>query len=129
MAKPFLRAFAAAVAALGALVVAGCLLFYFLNSPSPGIPAEGRIFRVQKGESLAVIASRLQEQGLVRSSALVKVLARLTGSDGRYQSGYFRIHRGDSTVGIHTLLVSGYQEQIKVTIPEGWSLKKIAQHL
>jgi UPF0755 protein len=32
-------------------------------------------------------------------------------------------------VDIHTLLVSGYQEQIKVTIPEGWTLKKIAQHL
>jgi UPF0755 protein len=129
MIKPFLRAFAAAVAALGALAVAGGLVFYFLNSPSPGIPEEGRFFRVQRGESLAGIAGRLKAEGLVRSSALIKLVARLTGSDGRYQSGYFRIHPGDSTVDVHNLLVSGYQEQIKVTIPEGWSLKKIAQHL
>jgi UPF0755 protein len=129
MVKPFMRAFVAVVAVLGALIATGFLAFYFLNSPAPGIPAEGRFFPVQKGESLAGIASRLQAEGLVRSSALVKLVARLTGSDGRYQSGYFRIRRGDSTVDIHTLLVSGYQEQIKVTIPEGWSLKKIAQHL
>lgn len=129
MVKPFLRAFAAVVAALGALAAAGGLTFYFLNSPSPAIPAEGRFFRVQKGESLSAIAARLKEEGLIRSPLLLKVLARLTGSELRYKSGYFRIRRGDSAVDIHTLLVSGYQEQIKVTIPEGWTLKKIAQHL
>jgi UPF0755 protein len=129
MARHFLRPLATVVAVLGVLAVAGFLVFYLLNSPAPGIPEEGRFFRVQRGESLAGIAGRLQAEGLVRSAALVKLVARLTGSDDRYQSGYFRIHRRDSTVDIHTLLVSGYQEQIKVTIPEGWSLKKIAQHL
>jgi UPF0755 protein len=129
MFKPFRRAFAAAVAALGALAVAGGLFFYFLNSPSPTIPAEGRFFRVQKGETLSAIAARLKEEGLIRSPLLLKVLARVTGSELRYKSGYFRIRSDDSTVDIHTLLVSGYQEQIKVTIPEGWTLKKIAQHL
>jgi UPF0755 protein len=129
MVKPFLRAFAAVVAALAALALVGGLTFYFLNSPSPAIPAEGRFFRVQKGENLSAIAARLKEEGLIRSPLLLKALARLTGSELRYKSGYFRIRRGDTAVDIHTLLVSGYQEQIKVTIPEGWTLKKIAQHL
>jgi UPF0755 protein len=129
MAKPFLRAFAAAVAVLGALAAIGGLTFYFLNSPSPAIPAEGRFFRVQKGESLSLIAARLKEEGLLRSPLLIKVLARLTGSELRYKSGFFRIRRGDTALDIHTLLVSGYQEQIKVTIPEGWTLKQIARHL
>jgi len=129
MTRGFLRAFAAAAAALGVLAAAGLLMFHYLNSPSPLIPEEGRIFRVQRGESSAAIASRLQRQGLVRSSTLLRLMARLTRSDGRYQSGYFRIRRGDSTADIHALLVSGHQEQIKVTIPEGWTLKRIARHL
>ena len=56
-------------------------------------------------------------------------MARLTGKQGSYKSGYFRLLPGDSAVDVHNLLVSGYQEQVKVTIPEGWTLKKIAGHL
>jgi UPF0755 protein len=113
------------VAAAGALAGA----FLALNSPSPGIPAEGKLFAVRPGENLGGIAARLEREGLVRSALFLKLLARLSGTQGRYKSGYFRLLPGDSALEVHRLLVSGYQEQIKVTIPEGWSLKKIAAHL
>jgi len=32
-------------------------------------------------------------------------------------------------VDVHDLLVAGYQEQVKLTIPEGWTLKKIARYM
>jgi UPF0755 protein len=129
MAKRFVRGVIAACAAAGILAIGGAALFYRLNSPSPGIPAEGRTFPVRRGESLGGIAERLQQEGLVRSALFLKVMARLTGTQGSYQSGYFRILPGDSAVDVHNLLVSGYQEQVKVTIPEGWTLKKIAGYL
>ncbi len=123
------RGFAVAAAAIVASAAVLAVLFYALNSPSPGMPAEGKIFAVRPGENLGGIAARLEQEGLVRSALFMKVLARLTGTQGRYKSGYFRLLPGDSALDVHNLLVSGYQEQIKVTIPEGWTLKKIAGHL
>jgi UPF0755 protein len=125
------RKFARGILAAGiaALALGGAALVYALNSPSPGIPAGGRIFPVRRGETLAAIADRLQREGLIRSSRLLKALARLSGRQSSYKSGYFRIAPGDSTLDVHKLLVSGYQEQVKVTIPEGWTLKQIATYL
>jgi len=113
----------------GVLALLGGALFYSLNLPAPGIPAEGRTFRVRKGETLGGIADRLKQEGLVRSALFLRLLGRLTGSENRYQTGFFRVKPGDSTVDVHSLLISGYQEQVKITIPEGWTLKKIAQVL
>ena len=123
------RELLAAGAAVVVLAVGLTVLFYALNSPSPAIPAEGKIFAVRPGENLGGIAARLQQEGLVRSALFLQVLARLTGKEGSYKSGYFRLLPGDSAMEVHNLLVSGYQEQVKVTIPEGWTLKKIAAHL
>jgi UPF0755 protein len=119
----------AACAAAGALVVGLAASSALLASSSPDIPAEGRIFAVRPGQSLGQIADQLQAEGLVRSALFLRAWARLTGTQGRYKSGYFRILPGDSALDVHKLLVSGYQEQVKVTIPEGWTLKKIAGHL
>jgi len=128
MSKRFVRGLLAACAA-GVLAAGAAALLYRLNSPSPGIPAGGVLFPVRPGESLRGIAGRLQQEGLVRSALFLQALARLTGTQGSYKSGYFRIQPGDSSVEVHNLLVSGYQEQVKVTIPEGWTLKKIAGYL
>jgi len=128
MARRWVRGVIAACA-VAALAAGAAALLYGLGSPSPDIPAEGRIVAVRPGESLGTIAGRLQAEGLVRSAFFLEALARLTGTQGSYKSGYFRILPGDSAVDVHNLLVSGYQEQVKVTIPEGWSLKKIAAHL
>jgi UPF0755 protein len=119
------------LAAAAVLITAAGLavLIYALNSPSPGIPAQGKLFAVRPGENLGQITARLQQEGLVRSALFLQVLARLTGTQGSYKSGYFRLLPGDSALDVHNLLVSGYQEQIKVTIPEGWTLKQIARHL
>ena len=121
------------LAAVGAAVLVSAVglgvLIYALNSPAPGIPAQGKIFAVPAGENLRQITARLQRDGLVRSALFLRVVARLTGTQGRYKSGYFRLLPGDTALDVHNLLVSGYQEQVKVTIPEGWTLKKIAAHL
>ncbi len=119
---------AAGAAVLVAAVGLGALL-WALNSPAPGIPAQGKIFAVRPGENLRQISARLQRDGLVRSALFLRAVARLTRTQGSYKSGYFRLLPGDTALDVHNLLVSGYQEQVKVTIPEGWTLKKIAAHL
>ena len=64
------RGLLAAGAAVVVLAVGLTVILYALNSPSPGIPAEGKIFAVRPGETLGGIAARLQQEGLVRSAAV-----------------------------------------------------------
>ena len=102
---------------------------YYLNSPSTYISEESHVFKVPQGEPLTAIADRLERDRLIRSALLLKLLSKVSRTDGSIKSGYFRILPGDSTIDIHNILVSGYQEQVKVTIPEGWTLNKVARYL
>jgi UPF0755 protein len=114
-----------AVLALGV----GTATVYYLNSSSPQIPAEGSVFKVLRGENLSTIAERLEKEELIRSRILLLLFSRVNGTETAFKNGYFRILPGDSMIDVHNLLVAGYQEQVKLTIPEGWTLKKIARHM
>lgn len=94
-----------------------------------GIPAEGVIFGIEHGENLAEIAARLEEQGLVRSGLLLRVLARLKGTGQSFKAGYYRIRPAYDTLAVHDLLVEGRQDQVSVTVPEGWTSVRIASYL
>jgi UPF0755 protein len=110
------------------LVGAGAYLYY-LNTPSPQIPEEGSVFKVLRGETLSTIADRLDQEGLIRSGLFLIFFSRVNNTETDFKNGYFRILPGDSMMDVHNLLVSGYQEQAKLTIPEGWTLKKISQYV
>lgn len=110
------------------LLAAGGVCAY-LNSPSPGIPAGGSLFRVLKGESVSQVAQRLKQEKLIRSAFLLKLLSRFSGSESLFKRGFFTIKPGESTIEIHNLLISGYQEEVRLTFPEGWTLGRIAEHL
>jgi UPF0755 protein len=129
MAKRPIRGLVLSVAAVLLCLLGGGGALYYLNSPVPGIPPEGRVVRVLKGETLSSIAARLHQEGLIRSPSWLKLLSRIRHSGSSFKSGYYLVKPGDTTVDIHDLLVSGYQEQLKVTIPEGWTLRKIAAHM
>jgi UPF0755 protein len=110
--------------------------FFYLNiPPAPsggageraGLP--GAMFRVERGETLNSIAGRLESQRLIRSAFFLKLLSQARGSESAFKSGYFRIPPGTSAVDIHNLLVGGQQDQVRVTIPEGWTVGKIAWRL
>jgi UPF0755 protein len=116
------------IAAVVALAAGGATVYY-LNTPSPQIPAEGTVFKVLRGENLSTIAERLELEGLIRSRLLLLLFSRLNSTETAFKNGYFRILPGDSMVDVHDLLVAGYQEQVKLTIPEGWTLKKIARYM
>jgi UPF0755 protein len=110
------------------LIGAGAYLYY-LNTPSPQIPEEGSVFKVLKGENLSTIADRLDQEGLVRSGLFLILFSRVNNTETAFKNGYFQILPGDSMIDVHNLLVSGYQEQVKLTIPEGWTLMKISRYV
>ncbi len=87
------------------------------------------MFKVLRGETLSTIADRLDQEGLIRSGLSLIFFSRVNNTETAFKNGYFRVLPGDSMIDVHNLLVSGYQEQVKLTIPEGWTLKQISQYV
>lgn len=122
-------------AALGALIavaaaaVAGAGLH--LNTPPPGsaAPAAEHPFAIESGESLGAVAQRLYREGVIRSPLVFRVLASARGSDTAIQAGYFRLPSGATTREVLDLLVDASRHLSRVTIPEGWTIGRIAAYL
>ncbi|TVR92854.1 MAG: endolytic transglycosylase MltG [Spirochaetaceae bacterium] len=114
------------------LIVVGAAAFYglyFLNTPQVrGVPQEVS-FRVDSGESLTGVATRLHEEGLLRRPEILRIVSRLRGTDGRLQSGRYLLSNDLSAVQIHEILTTGRQVLQRVTIPEGWTIRRIAARL
>ena len=111
------------------LGVLGVGAVFYLNRPTADIPLGGSLFIVQTGETLEGISRRLKETGIIRSSFLLKVVSRINNTTNKLKTGAYRLEPGMSTTDIHSLIVKGQQSIIKVTIPEGWTINKIARLL
>ncbi len=114
-------------AAVAGVLVAAAAAAAYLNS-APRIPAErgDRFFVIEKGESLTRIAERLAEEGYIRSPAFLRVEARMRRTEGSFKAGWYRVPPGSTALKVHDLLVSGSQSLVKLTIPEGWTISRIA---
>lgn len=117
------------LAAAFGIILSAAAIFIFLNSNPGGQPGGNGLFSISKGETVTVIAEHLQRQGMIRSAAFLRMLSKVTRTDGLFRAGYYRIPQGATTLAVHRLLVSGTQTLARVTIPEGWTARKIALHL
>lgn len=100
-----------------------------LNTAPDTIPAEGALFQIEKGENSESVFIRLENEKLIRSSLLIRLIAKLYNTEAALKSGIYKIMPGQSTLDVHNLFVSGRQEMTRVTIKEGWTLLKIAREL
>jgi UPF0755 protein len=115
-----------AAAVAGILVTAAAAVAFLISAPPAPADRGDSLFVVEKGETLARIAERLADDGYIRSPALLRVLARLRATEGEFKAGWYRIPAGASALRVHDLLVKGSQSLVKLTIPEGWTVSRIA---
>jgi UPF0755 protein len=100
-----------------------------LNRPPPG-PHDGvRAFAIESGESFGSVAQRLQREGVIRSPLVFRVLASARGSDTAIQAGFFQLPAAATTREVLDLLVDASRHLSRVTIPEGWTISRIAAYL
>jgi UPF0755 protein len=102
--------------------------FAFLNFPED-TPGSAVSFTVRSGEPLRVIASRLEDVGLVRSSILFRWLFQLMVGSTSFPSGKFQVPSGLTTGALVSFFHSAKPVAIRVTIPEGWTTLHIADVL
>lgn len=107
-------------------VAAGVLFggYALLNRPAGG-KGESVLFTVTRGSSVLGISVDLEKKSLIRSSFFASVLTRLQGYS--LKAGTYRISSAMTTAEILAILHEGEQETVRVTIPEGLTIRKTAQ--
>lgn len=109
-------------------------LFYTLNGPPRGPGAsenirggEPFVFEVPLGESADSIGERLASFGLIRSALLWNLVSRIDAAS--LKAGTYAIASGSTMLEIRDVLISGRQLLQRVTVPEGYTIKKTAELL
>ncbi|HJV44254.1 MAG TPA: endolytic transglycosylase MltG [Bacillota bacterium] len=114
---------------IGVLGIGG-YSFYHQELKPP--PTGGEIVvDIPKGSSLKKIASLLKENDLIRNRDIFLIHVGKLGIGGKLQAGQYQFTQGDSIDRILDRMVKGeiYDPSIQVTIPEGYTVKQIADLL
>ena len=123
-------------------ILFGCFVYlkYLISPVSQDDSAEAVRIEIPSGMSVSGAASLLAANGLIRSEKLFYYIARYpaakkylfedSGNDSFVlRSGIYYVNPSMNIAQIQTLLSSGQQEYIKVSIPEGLTISKIAAEL
>jgi UPF0755 protein len=101
----------------------------FLNTPPPEDADDPVPFTIVKGETLKNVSKRLEELNLIRSSSFLVLLSKIQKTETSFQAGSYLVPRGITAREVHDYFITGSQLLIRVTVPEGWTLTRIASHL
>ncbi len=100
----------------------------FNDGPSPGagvsIHGDVVIVRVEEGEDIAALGSRLESAGVVESGRLFRALIALQGIEGQLLAGDYEFTRGQPAGLIIDRLRRGATAELQVTVPEGRRLEE-----
>jgi len=86
-------------------------------------------FDITGGSTARELALNLQDQGIIKNQFAFRLYAKLSGNDNKIKAGKYYLSPSMSPEEILDKLVKGesINEDIKVTIPEGSTLKTIAK--
>lgn len=86
---------------------------------------------IPQGSNTEAIGNILADNGLVNSSVYFRILAKIKGVDSQFQYGNYDLNTGMSDEEIMKILTTEGEkrEVVKFTIPEGFTIEKIAARL
>ena len=118
----------AAIAALVALLMLGRWVSAGLAPADPDA-AETLPFRVERGEGLAGITERLEQDGLVPNARIAFAWGRFVGIAARLRAGDYDLSAAAAPAEILEALTTGQQRTYPLTIPEGFTAGMIADRI
>ncbi|MEN3012505.1 MAG: endolytic transglycosylase MltG [Dictyoglomus thermophilum] len=106
----------------------GFLFYLDLTAPKSKIRRDIEVY-IPEGASAYKIADILFDNGLIKSKKVFIVTTKLLGKEKELKSGYYLLSPSYSIFDILDAITQGKGVRVKVTIPEGSSLKDIANIL
>ncbi len=112
-------------------VVAFFLFLYLIFIPAPSNFPNNSVIKVSKGDSLSSLSIKLKDQSIVRSRFVFQTLVVLLGGARKISFGDYVFDKPMSVIRISYMIARGDHNYIpiKITIPEGYTNKKIADIL
>jgi UPF0755 protein len=114
----------ALVAGLAVALIAGNF-WWGASAKSVSTDTSEKDFLIVKGSSASQIGTKLQEQGLIRSSTAFRAYVQLTGKAKSIQAGEYSLSPSYSLIKMVDILSKGPIE-VWVTVPEGLRREEIA---
>jgi len=116
---------------LGIVLIVIILLFIFLEIVSPVCKGEEKMVVIEKGWSSGAIAQKLKDEGLIKSKWFFIFYVWLKGYNEHLQAGDYLMNPDMTVFKIAKIIAKGEiaPNWVKVTIPEGWDIKKIEERL
>jgi len=103
-----------------------CLLWFSIGIYFPlDFDSEG-FFSIEKGEHLREISLNLEEQGIIRSSYLFRLLTLISGKQSKIMAGNYAFTSPISINRVLNDITTGNGNRQKTVIFEGWNLRDIA---
>jgi UPF0755 protein len=104
--------------------------YIYFDQWQPRILDEPVAFSISRGQSLSEISLSLKENGLIKSRSLFELYGKYKGYDRKISEGIHYFHRTGIDAIYTQIMSSGHsEERITITIPEGFTVEKIAQKL
>ncbi|MFY9174553.1 MAG: endolytic transglycosylase MltG [Peptococcia bacterium] len=91
--------------------------------------SEEVVFIIERGSSAIQIANKLEQEGLIKNAKAFLLYARLTENLEKFKAGEYLLRASNTGPEIMDILVEGRIVTVSFTIPEGYTLKKIAATL
>ncbi len=114
--------------AIALLVPAGLLMASLWPLMATG-RTRTTILRITPEQDRPAILRRLEASGVIRSARALDLALSLTGHDGLPDSGTYATTGRLAAIATWERLLRGEDRLVSVTVPEGWSLKRIDAHL
>ena len=96
----------------------------------PSATAEGFIaIKIADGSAAREIAAQLEKQGAIKNAGAFLKLLRKHNWNAKLQPGLYRFETGKTAEEVARQIIDHQTWQIKVTLPEGLTLKQIAQRI
>lgn len=111
------------------LILCIAMITMYLKPNSVAGTPQDVVFTVDKDQTGAEIGDMLYEKGIISSPTTFRLALRLTGSMDKLQQGYYQIPQNASLRQVIALLQKGKLQEIKVIIPEGYTIQQIADEL
>jgi UPF0755 protein len=106
-------------------IAAGAGYWIYRDVTDPGPLSVVRTIVIPAHTSLAGIAARLEQQGVVRHHRIFEIAAALSGNGSSFRAGEYEFPEGASMLRVMEIIRSGKVVQHRLTIPEGLTSAEI----
>src|SRR6188768_2526100 len=110
------------------LITAGAAWYYFQQSLTPVDAGDTsqKLFHVNAGSSLNLILKKLETDKFIKSYIAGRIYTEIKGKNKKPQPGNYQLSKAMTFEQIFNKITSGDIYQEWITIPEGFSIRKIA---